>query len=187
MKGWDIRQGFSEPTFVNKRYVYFHHRVRMYSIARSFDAGVTSIQSHPYVEHLIAVGRYVHAFRAHSLSLKRIIYTSYDNTVRLFDTRKILKPLTEVDVGGGAWRVKWHPSAERKSDLLVACMHDGCKIVRFSPSDELVGAEAEVRQRFDKHESMAYGADWSFAPSTTADTTVASCSFYDHLMQVWRG
>lgn len=27
------------------------------SLANSFDGGVTSIQSHPYVEHLIAVGR----------------------------------------------------------------------------------------------------------------------------------
>jgi len=42
LKTWDTRQGFAHPTFVNKR----------------FDAGVTSIQSHPNVEHLLAVGRY---------------------------------------------------------------------------------------------------------------------------------
>jgi diphthamide biosynthesis protein 7 len=41
MKAWDIRQGFLSPIFVNKH----------------FEAGVTTIQSHPFVEHLVAVGR----------------------------------------------------------------------------------------------------------------------------------
>jgi hypothetical protein len=43
LKAWDIREGFAQPYFVNKR----------------FEAGVTTIQSHPYIEHLIAVGRWV--------------------------------------------------------------------------------------------------------------------------------
>ena len=43
MKAWDIRQGFVQPIFVNK----------------NFEAGVTTIQSHPFVEHLVAVGRLV--------------------------------------------------------------------------------------------------------------------------------
>ncbi|KAF8898734.1 WD40-repeat-containing domain protein [Infundibulicybe gibba] len=78
-KSWDIRQGFGQPVFVNRR----------------FDAGVTAIQCHPHIEHLIAVG-------------------SYNNTVQLFDARKPLVPLTQVDVGGGAWRVKWHPCHHAK-------------------------------------------------------------------------
>ncbi|KAG8987658.1 hypothetical protein FRB90_003223 [Tulasnella sp. 427] len=82
MKGWDLRQGTSTATFVNK----------------NFEGGVTTIQSHPYEEHVLAVG-------------------SYDSTVRLFDTRKPLRPLLQMDVGGGAWRVKWHPSEKRRNDL----------------------------------------------------------------------
>jgi diphthine methyl ester acylhydrolase len=77
-----------------------------------FDAGVTCIQSHPKIEHLMVVG-------------------SCDNAVRLFDARKPLTPLIQTDVGGGAWRVKWHPSPSRVHDLLVAAMHDGFKIVSF--------------------------------------------------------
>ncbi|KAH9849755.1 WD40-repeat-containing domain protein [Lenzites betulinus] len=158
MKGWDIRQG-GTPTFVNKR----------------FDAGVTTIQSHPHIEHILAVG-------------------SYDNTVRIFDTRKPLVPLTEADVGGGAWRVKWHPSPARKSDLLVACMHDGFKVVKLDfgagdPSTTLASSDQswEVVKRFDGHTSLAYGADWSFArDGGDEDTFVASCSFYDHTLQLWR-
>ncbi|KAF9231705.1 WD40-repeat-containing domain protein [Melanogaster broomeanus] len=159
MKGWDERQGFDQPTFVNKR----------------FDAGVTTIQSHPHIEHLIAVG-------------------SYDNKVRLFDTRKPLKPLLDVDVGGGAWRVKWHPSAERQGDLLVACMHDGFKVVRFglgNASDEpsLIAEGAyEIVKRFDEHESLAYGVDWSFGQrSGGKETLIASCSFYDCALHLWSG
>ncbi|KZT65138.1 WD40 repeat-like protein [Daedalea quercina L-15889] len=159
MIAWDIRQDFSQPLFVNKR----------------FDAGITTIQSHPYVEHLIAVG-------------------SYDNTVRLFDVRKPLVPLTQADVGGGAWRVKWHPSPERKSDLLVACMHDGFKVVQFGCISDSAGGSAlseeqwEILKRFDQHESLAYGVDWSFAqPKEGEDTLIASCSFYDHTLHLWRG
>lgn len=136
-----------------------------------FDAGVTTIQSHPYVEHLLAVG-------------------SYDDKVRLFDARKPLAPLTEVDVGGGAWRVKWHPSAERKDDLLVACMHDGCKVLHFEGTAGL-DLNSTVTQRFDEHKSMAYGADWSFAYQKarkgTHDSLIASCSFYDHALHLWQG
>ncbi|KAM5536189.1 hypothetical protein V8D89_010088 [Ganoderma adspersum] len=155
MKGWDVRQGGTQPIFTNKR----------------FDAGVTTIQSHPYMEHMLAVG-------------------SYDSTVRLFDTRKPSTPLTQVDVGGGAWRVKWHPSEARKADLLVACMHDGFKVVRFDLGGD-VGERApcsgEVLKRFDKHGSLAYGVDWSSAEDSKKDgTLVASCSFYDHTLHLWR-
>jgi len=160
MKGWDERQGFDRPIFVNKR----------------FDAGVTTIQSHPHIEHLFAVG-------------------SYDNKVRLFDTRKPLKPLANVDVGGGAWRVKWHPSAKRKHDLLVACMHDGFKVVRFHPSsngseESLLANDTghEITKRFDRHESLAYGVDWSFQHHKGgSDTSIASCSFYDCALHLWSG
>lgn len=134
-----------------------------------FDAGVTSIQSHPHIEHLLAVG-------------------SYDDTVRLFDTRKPLVPLTKANVGGGAWRVKWHPSADRKGDLLVACMHDGFKVVRFGVDLEFgTGVELgwEAVKRFDSHASLAYGVDWSFAKNESDRTVVGSCSFYDHTVYLW--
>ena len=105
-------------------------------------------------------------------------------------------PLTQVDVGGGAWRVKWHPLASRKDDLLVACMHDGFKIVKFSnlenlqtnTSNEEVGWE--LVKRFDVHESLAYGVDWSYDVSVGQEddqTLIASASFYDHALHLWFG
>ncbi|KAF5355633.1 hypothetical protein D9756_003763 [Leucocoprinus leucothites] len=158
LKAWDIRCGFDSPIFVNKR----------------FDAGVTSIQSNPHIEHLIAVG-------------------SYNNMVQLFDARKPIIPISQVNVGGGAWRVKWHPSNTRKSDLLVASMHDGFKVLTFdsdslnaSDSGLLVAEDGRIIKRFDEHASLAYGVDWSFAPSTE-DTVIGSCSFYDHTLHLWKG
>jgi len=151
MKAWDIRQGFTQPMFVNKK----------------FEAGVTSIQNHPHVEHLLAVG-------------------SYNNSVQLFDVRKPLTPLVRADVGGGAWRVKWHPAEDRKNDLLVACMHDGFKIVRFG---EDFSGDSQIVKRHDEHKSLAYGVDWSYAQpcSSNGETLIGSCSFYDHKMDLWIG
>lgn len=151
LKAWDIRQPLHRPVFAN----------------RSFDAGVTSIQNHPYIEHLLAVG-------------------SYDNAVRLFDTRNPLSPLTTIDVGGGAWRVKWHPSPERKNDLLVACMHDGFKIVNIDCKEYTM--PYDIGKCFRQHESLAYGVDWSFHEDVREkETLIASCSFYDHKLCLWSG
>ena len=123
----------------------------------------------------------------HSLSKR----DSYNNLVQLFDARKPLTPLAHVDVGGGAWRVKWHPSFRRKLDLLVASMHDGFKIVTFDSHSLNTGlpltSDGRLVRRFDEHTSLAYGVDWSFALSADYDTIIGSCSFYDHTLHVWQG
>jgi diphthamide biosynthesis protein 7 len=112
--------------------------------------------------------------------------------VRLFDVRKPQSVISQVNVGGGAWRVKWHPLEERRNDLLVACMHDGFKIVQFDfggqrDSESMANIEGRRVKHFDKHQSLAYGADWSFATSDGRDTLIGSCSFYDHALYVWSG
>ncbi|QRV76170.1 WD domain, G-beta repeat protein [Ceratobasidium sp. AG-Ba] len=155
MKGWDTRTTCDSPTFVNKR----------------FEAGVTCIQTHPFIEHMIAVG-------------------SYDNTVRLFDSRKMTVPIADVEVGGGAWRVKWNPSPDRKEDLLVACMHDGFKVVKCPIRDSDAGIVVEkpsVMSSYNAHDSLAYGVDWQHGVSkeNSSEGLVASCSFYDHVLHLW--
>ncbi|KAF8587279.1 WD40 repeat-like protein [Ramaria rubella] len=135
-------------------------------INKRFDAGVTTIQSNPHSAHMLAVG-------------------SYDSTVRLFDMRQTSQIITQAHVGGGAWRVKWHPDVSRKQHLLVACMHDGFKVVDFGPQASHEPAWCILTQ-FDEHESLAYGADWSHAFPSEKGTLVASCSFYDHSLHLWR-
>ena len=106
---------------------------------------------------------------------------SYDEKVRFFDTRNLLKPLSELQVGGGVWRLKWHSAPERQDDLLVACMHDGFKVVNRSR-----GADTTILKEFREHASLAYGADWYVPPGApSAETKVASCSFYDHKLCLW--
>ncbi|PPQ64448.1 hypothetical protein CVT26_002155 [Gymnopilus dilepis] len=118
------------------------------------------------MEHILAVG-------------------SYNNTVQIFDTRKLTFSLTQADVGGGAWRVKWHPGQSRVNDLLVASMHDGFKVVHFDEGFP-EGSSYQITHRNDEHESMAYGADWCYGPPLRdGKTIVAGCSFYDHKMSIW--
>jgi diphthamide biosynthesis protein 7 len=156
LKGWDVRTAEDELPIWTNK---------------RFDAGVTCIQTSPHRPNVVAVG-------------------SYNSTLTLLDPRYPSRPLIDpIDIGGGAWRVKWHPSAERSNDILVACMHDGFKVVRLGTEAEggavsVVGSE--LLTRFDGHESLAYGADWSYATKATGgETLVGSASFYDHLVQLW--
>jgi diphthamide biosynthesis protein 7 len=127
---------------------------------RGFDGGVTTIAPSPHAPHLLAVG-------------------SYDARLRIFDVRSPRTPLSETEMPGGIWRTRWHPSPERKGDILNACMHGGFAVVRV-PED---GAEGEIIRTFPG--TLGYGADWC-RRSSTEDSIVATCSFYDHVMHVWR-
>jgi diphthamide biosynthesis protein 7 len=79
--------------------------------------------------------------------------------------------------------------------MLIACMHDGFKVVDLDlalvgdissagATDDETGCA--VATRFDGHTSLAYGADWSRLPADQEGSLVATCSFYDHTMHVWR-
>jgi diphthamide biosynthesis protein 7 len=74
-------------------------------------------------------------------------------------------------------------------------MHDGFKVVRLDSGlvGQIEGAlvtdddtGCDIVSRFDGHGSLAYGADWSRLPGTNQGSLVATCSFYDHSMHVWK-
>ncbi|KAL6177480.1 hypothetical protein ACLB2K_049006 [Fragaria x ananassa] len=108
---------------------------------------------------------------------------SYDEYLRVWDVRSISKPVNEMStcLGGGVWRIKYHPFVS--SLVLAACMHNGFSIVNIN------GGKTEVIETYSKHESLAYGADWhrgvSFHEGKGNATLVATCSFYDRLLQIW--
>eukprot|EP00580_Thalassiosira_gravida_P012270 CAMPEP_0201632608 /NCGR_PEP_ID=MMETSP0493-20130528/6201_1 /ASSEMBLY_ACC=CAM_ASM_000838 /TAXON_ID=420259 /ORGANISM="Thalassiosira gravida, Strain GMp14c1" /LENGTH=486 /DNA_ID=CAMNT_0048104167 /DNA_START=25 /DNA_END=1482 /DNA_ORIENTATION=- len=141
-----------------------------------FEAGVTAITPHPALDHIFAAG-------------------SYDENVRIYDHRKMDQPLEKVCVGGGVWRIKWHPSCwgvdgtrGHCGKMLVAAMHGGCRVVNVptlvgAPSDENMG-DAEILSKFTAHESMAYGADWIWFDQSSCEGA-ASCSFYDRQAFIW--
>lgn len=120
-----------------------------------FAAGVTAVSCSPHDPNTFAVG-------------------SYDESLRLYDIRSPSAPLYKANVGGGVWRVKWHPTRDK---ILVGAMHGGCRVLEWESNDYTT---ARVVKQFTEHESMAYGADW------VGDDVAASCSFYDHKLCVWK-
>ncbi len=94
---------------------------------------------------------------------------SYDEMLRCWDTRNPKRPLYSAAMGGGVWRIK------QKGNLLaLACMNAGFHLV----GDDIDG---EKKVSYEEHDSLAYGVDWKLGSST-----IASCSFYDHLLRIWR-
>ena len=174
-KGWDLRGGLDASSPA------FVNR-------RAHGAGVTCISPSPHDPNVVATG-------------------SYDDRVRLWDVRMFVRPVEicdAMDVGGGAWRLRWHP--ERRA-LACAAMGGGVAIVEWSgcesgvesgkvgdeSSDE--GADASVLPEidsgtlrtvcaYDGHGSIAYGADWGWKRGGEEDVVV-SCSFYDKGLHVW--
>ncbi|KAI9145906.1 WD40-repeat-containing domain protein [Paraphysoderma sedebokerense] len=132
-------------------------------------AGVTSIHCHPHRENIIATG-------------------SYDETLNIYDTRKLRSPLVSTNLGGGVWRIKWHPySSNSKSDkILTACMYNGFKIVDVDYSTNGDVQSLNEVYEFKEHNSIAYGADWWWGSNgEKGNEVIATCSFYDHLLCLW--
>lgn len=133
--------------------------------------GVCSIQTNPQVEHFLITG-------------------SYDENLRLWDMRMGTRPVMklEMGLGGGVWRLKWHPLD--RGLVLAACMHNGFVLVRVD------GDAMEVVEEYKGHESLAYGADWyqgtwcNSEPERPVEknsvrSLAATCSFYDKALHVW--
>lgn len=98
---------------------------------------------------------------------------SYDENVRLWDARALKRPVSETNVNGGVWRLKYHP--RRPASVLAACMYGGFRILNVE------GDNVTVVNEYMEHESIAYGADWKFSEG---GNMVATCSFYDCKLHV---
>lgn len=125
--------------------------------------GVCSVQAHKHQPHIFVSG-------------------SYDETICIWDHRVLKRPLNEISVGGGVWRLKWRPYSNM---LLAACMHDGFKVVQYNDSLN----ESSMICHYDEHNSLAYGTDWINVGDdleSIKGSLLASCSFYDKLLTVWR-
>eukprot|EP00033_Pygsuia_biforma_P002652 GCRY01002933.1.p1 GENE.GCRY01002933.1~~GCRY01002933.1.p1 ORF type:complete len:352 (+),score=49.84 GCRY01002933.1:344-1399(+) len=130
--------------------------------SKQHDGGVCTISPHPTHPHVLATG-------------------SYDDTLCLWDTRSIRRPLLQHNLGGGVWRIKWnlaHPDT-----ALVCAMYNGFHVVRINPTVPEPSGLDVTASYFDMAEgSIAYGGDWLAADSAPA--RMAVCSFYDHKLSM---
>jgi len=101
-------------------------------------------------------------------------------------------------MGGGVWRIKWHPS--NASRMLVACMHNGFKVLDWEDTttatklfttpqhkEYIHTCEIDAKElvHFTQHGEgqLGYGADWSHHPESS--NLAATCSFYNHMCILW--
>lgn len=87
--------------------------------------------------------------------------------------------ISETHLGGGVWKLKWEPDCGRR--LLAATMHNGFHII-----DCLDHNFPRIVGSYREHTSLAYGCDWSRDQSSSSGKMIASCSFYDHALHVWK-
>eukprot|EP00899_Mesostigma_viride_P007748 jgi/Mesvir1/16975/Mv15821-RA.1 len=159
----------------------------IFSNRKAHTMGVCSIRGSPLRPHTLATG-------------------SYDESMRIWDTRNTSAPVctAQAGTGGGVWRIKWHP--RDPSLLLAACMHAGFSVLELSPEGTL-----QVREHYAGHKSLGYGADWYYRGvagrsqgwvgggieggmraghggalcHVCLEDVVATCSFYDRSLQLW--
>lgn len=138
---------------------------------------------------------------------------SYDDTLRVFAIAplhttfgaKQAKLLAERDLGGGVWRLQMIGGAGSAATsanedgwavtVLASCMHAGTRVLRITKSEGggAADVEIEVLARFEEHQSMNYGSDWSRVEGLLDGdgggeprrAVVVSTSFYDRLLCVW--
>lgn len=108
--------------------------------------------------------------------------------------RRLLK---RRDLGGGVWRLKVieelsdYPGDDWTVTLLVSCMHAGARVVRLKGDLATVNS-IEVLWRFEEHESMNYGSDYTwvdrrefFGEGDGRKILCVSTSFYDKRLCLW--
>jgi len=116
----------------------------------------------------------------------KYIFFSYDEIVRLWDSRNMKQSYNNVKVDGGVWRLKWEPIKEEY--LLSASMFNGAHIIDTSFNSAI------ICQSFGRQNNrLFYGADWCHINDTELEhwtninnkRIIATCSFYDHRLDLF--
>ncbi|XP_060081067.1 diphthine methyltransferase-like [Ylistrum balloti] len=181
LKGWDMRMNPRQAIFVNRRHTM----------------GVTSIQCSPIKEHLLCTG-------------------SYDEDLMLWDTRNMRSPVVTTPLGGGIWRIKWEPmhgqhiltatmyngfhivdaSNITEEPLPILCHYDKHTSLGYGADwcfmDLSSQASGKGKDRMGSpvplgNTNIVQVQDKLNIPvNKNCLKTVATCSFYDHVLHLWQ-
>ena len=126
---------------------------------------------------------------------------SYDEKLRIWDDRNLLKPLSEVHIeGGGIWRTKWSIGDEMGSKrydnyIVAAAMHAGCSVIALDSSYQM--SKMCTYKDAASQNTLCYGASiLDRQPSWYSDDddkevdvgvafSIGSCSFYEDVIHIW--
>ncbi|XP_059482347.1 uncharacterized protein LOC132200700 [Neocloeon triangulifer] len=129
-------------------------------------------------ECVISKNRYHTAGVTHFMTCKQHPYNfisgSYDELICLWDKRQTRRPVKELGLGGGVWRIQSEIGVPTPK-LAVACMFKGFLFLELNSEGFIID------NRFRNEEGcLAYGV------GLAQDNRVAMCTFYDHLLNVSR-
>lgn len=99
---------------------------------------------------------------------------SYDELICKWDSRQTRRPLHELGLGGGVWRIQLENTTNPMPRIATACMFKGFKLLRYNDNE---GFE-EIGGFRTEEGCLAYGVGISL------DNKLAMCTFYDHTLQV---
>lgn len=95
--------------------------------------------------------------------------------------------MSEINLGGGIWRLKWDPFYHKY--LIAACMYGGFRLVDCTFKNNL-----KIIGEYNEHKSISYGCDWSHLACDDVEAKlslknyqkilVTTCSFYDHKLDL---
>ncbi len=105
----------------------------------------------------------------------------YDGFIRVWDMRKLAPVLTsQVKVGEQCWDfvVRHQESA---THVAAACIYDAAFFGKCSSAKW----EPLATTKFTEHKTIVYGVDF-VGKSGGAETVVATCSFYDKKLCIWK-
>lgn len=122
---------------------------------------------------------------------------SYDDHLRILEISKSTgraEVLTELNLGGGVWRIVVLPKTSVEQDrnvwrLLISCMYNGAMVVRVACDVDLTTwQDIVVEKHLQEHQSMCYAAEVmaDSGASGSGQCAIVSCSFYDRRLCLWR-
>eukprot|EP01126_Amoeba_proteus_P063704 TRINITY_DN8806_c0_g1_i4.p1 TRINITY_DN8806_c0_g1~~TRINITY_DN8806_c0_g1_i4.p1 ORF type:complete len:132 (-),score=24.27 TRINITY_DN8806_c0_g1_i4:243-638(-) len=126
----------------------------------------------------------VTAIETHKQNRNYLLVGSYDESVTVWDLRKPNLSLSKLFLGGGIWRIK---SNQLDTHVVVAAMRGFFHLINFDGTQlSLIATHSKPHES----ENLCYGIDRKHysvgeIPEVN-DYVIASVSFYDNLLTIWK-